>query len=363
MTDTKAPAPPALDAGFVARAIFVLGVVALGLLAVELVNLILLVFGAVVVAVLLRAMADPLCARTRISGKAAVGLSALVVLALIGLVGWLFGREIAEQAVSLSETLPQAWATVQARLEATALGSRLLEGLQDASGQASRALALAPKFAIGLMSALTNLVLVVVAGVMLALEPRLYREGLVRLLPKSQRPRLREALDATGASLKLWLGGQLISMSLIGLLTGIGLWIVGVPSPLALGLLAGLAQFVPLLGPILSSIPGLLLAATDGGQTLLWTLAVYVGVQQVESNLVTPLVQRRMVSLPLAVTLFAVVGFGMLVGPLGVLFATPLAVAVYVLVKVLYLRDVLGDEVELPGAAAKEAKGGKADDG
>ena len=133
------------------------------------------------------------------------------------------------------------------------------------------------------------------------------------------------------------------------LLTGLGLAWVGLPSALALGLLAGLLAFVPLVGPIVSAIPALLLALADGAATVGWTLAVFVGVQQIEGNVVMPFVQRRMVDLPPALLLFAIVAAGTLLGPLGALLAAPLTVVVFVLVKRLYVREALDTPTPLPG--------------
>jgi predicted PurR-regulated permease PerM len=140
-------------------------------------------------------------------------------------------------------------------------------------------------------------------------------------------------------------------MMLVFVLTGLGLWAIGVPAALALALLAALAEFVPLVGPVVSAIPALLIALSDSWQTALGTLLLYVAIQQIESNLIMPLVQRRVVSIPPAVTLFAVVAFGLLFGSLGVLFATPLAVVVFVAVKKLWVRETLGEPADLPGQA------------
>jgi predicted PurR-regulated permease PerM len=138
-------------------------------------------------------------------------------------------------------------------------------------------------------------------------------------------------------------------MMLVFVLTGLGLWAIGLPAALALALLAGLAEFVPLIGPVVAAIPALLIALAEGWQTALWTLLLYLAIQQVESNLIMPLVQHRVVSLPPAVALFAVVAFGLLFGSLGVLFATPLAVVIFVAVKKLWVRETLGEPTELPG--------------
>jgi predicted PurR-regulated permease PerM len=113
----------------------------------------------------------------------------------------------------------------------------------------------------------------------------------------------------------------------------------------------GLAEFVPLIGPIVAAIPAILIALAAGWEMALWTLLLYVAVQQLESNVITPLVQRQAVELPPAVTVFAVVAFGLLFGWVGVLFATPLAVVVFVATKKLWVRDTLGERTELPGEA------------
>lgn len=337
------------DRTFVGRFLLVVLTICVVVLATRLTTLWLLVFGSIVVAVLLRALADPLRRRTPLTARWAVLLSLLFILALLGLAGWFAGREVEKQVAVLSDTLPSAFRELRERVRDTPLGARFLDEVEQLGGQASRAVEMAPQIVMGTFGALTNLLLVVVAGVMLALEPQRYRDGLAALFPSGARDRIRLALNDSGKALRLWLLGQLLAMTVIGVLTGVGLWLAGVPSPLALGLLAGLSQFVPVVGPLVSAIPGLLLAAATGFDTLLWTAAIYFGVQQFESNLVTPMVQHRMVAIPMAMTLFAVIGFGMLLGPLGILFATPIAVVLFVLVKALYLRDWLGEGTEVPG--------------
>jgi predicted PurR-regulated permease PerM len=189
-----------------------------------------------------------------------------------------------------------------------------------------------------------------VGGLYLAAQPDVYRHGLLLLFPPGDgRKRLADTIDASGKALRRWLLGQLLAMIFVFVLTGLGLWAIGLPAALALALLASLAEFVPIIGPIVAAIPALLIALAEGWQTALWTLLLYVAIQQVESNLITPLVQHRVVSLPPAVTLFALVAFGLLFGSLGVLFATPLAVVIFVGVKKLWVRETLGEPTELPG--------------
>jgi predicted PurR-regulated permease PerM len=165
-------------------------------------------------------------------------------------------------------------------------------------------------------------------------------------------------MDACGRALNGWLKAQLVSMILVGSLVGLGLWVIGVPAPLALGLFAGLAQFVPIVGPIASAVPALIIAATGGSQAFLLTLALFVAVSQLEANLITPLVQRNVASLPVVLGIFAVVGLGTLFGPLGVVFATPLSLVLYTIVTMLYRHDILHDPAaKAPGADVKLKSG------
>jgi predicted PurR-regulated permease PerM len=342
---------PLLDARFVGRAILVLALIALGFLLMRLSGVILLAFGAVIVAVTLRTVAGPLHRRTPLPKPAALALTVVLMLGLI--VGFLvlFGREISVQVGMLLETLPQAINALARRMETNPLG-RLIVQQATQAGEGTGLLNRVPSIAYGLISGVASLSIVIVTGAILAAKPDAYRDGLVSLFPPESRERLRTALNHSGHALKLWLWGQFIAMATIGVLTGLGLWLAGVPSAIALGLFAGLAQFVPLIGPIASAVPGLILAGAVGGDTFIWALVVYVGVQQFESNLLTPIVERRMASLPIPITLFAVVAFGVLFGLPGIIVATPLAVVFYVLVKQLYLHDMLGDEVSLPGGGA-----------
>lgn len=334
-------------------AVALVGVYFAAQLAIRLSNLWMLIFGSVVVAVILRSIADPLVRRARLKDGLAVLVAVVLVVLVLAAVSFLFGRQIGAQASALAQRLPAAWDFAVARLQDTPLGDRLVDMLGSLASQAGRAIVVAQRALTSLLSGVTTLVLVLVAGVFLAMQPAEARDGVLSLAPKAARPRLREVMNACGRALKGWLKAQLFSMVVVGTLTGLGLWIIGVPSPAALGLLTGLAQFVPIVGPIISAVPALLVASTVGGQTLLLTLLLYVGVSQLEANLITPLVQKNLASLPVVLGIFSVVGLGTLFGPLGVLFATPLALVIFTVVTMLYREDALGDhELTAPGEEA-----------
>lgn len=336
--------------GFFTRSTLeVIGLVALALLLWQIVGLLLLVFLGLLLALIFSTLAGWLDAHLPLSYGGALAVSVLLVLALFGLGGWFMGGAVAQQASQLTQQLQQS--TEQLRQyqwgqfllqHASEIGSGGMRGgtgvLSGITGTATQAAGL-----------LTDLVLVLFTGIYLAASADLYKRGLVRLLPKARRPRGRDVLEAVGDALRKWLLAQFISMALVGILTMLGLMLLGMPLALVLGLLAGLLEFVPFFGPFLAAVPAVLLAFTQGPSTALYVGLLYIGIQQVESNLIMPIVQKEEVSLPPVLTLTAAVGFGMLFGPLGVVIATPLAVVALVLVKMLYLEDTLGDSVSLPG--------------
>lgn len=333
-------------------AVILVSVYVLALGVMRLADLWILIFGSVVAAVVVRSIADPLVNRFRCPDGLAVLAAILVILGIVSMAGFLFGQEINRQVEQLTETLPGAWAQLRAEIEASPLAQQLIGPLESIGDQAGVLLARAPSVVMGAATAVTTLVLVLVAGVFLSIKPLAAREGVLSMAPKSVRERGREVMDTCGRALKGWLKAQAVSMVLVGTLVGVGLWIIGVPAPLALGVLTGLAQFVPIVGPIASAVPALILSATAGAQPMLMTFALYVGVSQLEANLITPLVQKQVASLPVVLGIFAVVGLGILFGPLGVLFATPLAVVLYTAVTMLYRQDLLGDQdATVPGEA------------
>jgi predicted PurR-regulated permease PerM len=312
-------------------------------------DLILLLFAAVLFALLLRALADLVQRLTGLPSRGSFALALVAVIGIAAAAAWLFGSEVRAQITQLAQLLPQAWERLREWLATAGWWDDVEEQLAldlNAVGGVVSGLRWAATSFFGLIAVL---LMVAVGGIYIAAQPDLYRRGLLGLFPPRSRPRAGETLEACGTALRLWLLGQLVSMVLVGVLTGVGLWLVGLPSAVALGLLAGLAEFVPFFGPVLAAIPGLLVAVVAGPDMVLWVLAVYLVVQQIENNVVTPLVQRRVVRLPPALTLFAAVAMTLLFGLLGLLLATPLTVLLFVLVNKLYVADTLHEPAELPG--------------
>ena len=313
-------------------------------------EVVLIAFAAVLLAIVLRALARRIEAHTPLSSAWSLVVAVCVVGAMIAAFVLLLGTQIYGQGAALIERLPQLIDKVAARLQIASVPELVRDGLPNMlGGQLAGRLA---GYTSRVVETAALAVLVLVAAVYLAADPCMYRRGLLLLLPQRWRKEGARLLDNIGHALERWLIGQLLAMVLVGVLTAVGLWLIGVPAALALGFLAGVADFVPLVGPMLAAVPAVLVALAEGGNMVFWVIALYVLVQQIEGNLIVPLVQRRTVRLPPALSLFSILVFGVLFGPIGVLLAVPLAVVAFVTVRQLYLRRYLGEAVSVPGETA-----------
>jgi predicted PurR-regulated permease PerM len=326
---------------YVRKLLIAVAVAALALILYIWRHVILLAFGAALVALMLRALADPIRRRTPLGAGPSLAAAVVGLIVLVGALFWFVGAQVSSQVDQLRATLPAAWAAAQARIGLYAPGRWVLARVHEAAGGPVGGLGpiaghIGHLTGMGI-EALGELVVVLVAGVYFAAQPKLYREGVLRLAPPAARERLRAIAEECAAALRKWLLGTGAAMLAMGGLAAAGTALLGLPAPVALGLLSGLAEFVPIVGAAVSAVPGLLLAAAQGLHTALLTLAFYVAIHQFEGHILIPLIQRRVVAVPPALTLFSVVGFGVLFGPIGVVFATPLAVVALVLVKRLYL--------------------------
>lgn len=339
------------ESAFIRKVLIVLGIVLLALLLWELANVLLLAFGAVLVAIILRASAGLFERYLRVPPRWSLAAASLVILtAFVGLLV-LFGTQIRAQLASVIEQLPFAIDAFSKNIGLGAITDELgamVDGL-PAGGLAARLAGIGGTILGGLADAL----LVVVAGLYIAASPRTYIEGFVKLFPMDHHRRVKSSLTASGEALKLWLVAQLIAMTCVGILSALAFWLIGLPSPYALGLIAGMADFIPFLGPILGALPAVMIALTLSGEAALWTIFAVFAIQQIEGSVIFPLAARRAVSIPPALALFAIVAGSLIFGPLGLIFGFPLGVVSYVLVKKLYVRETLGEHTTIPGEPAE----------
>jgi predicted PurR-regulated permease PerM len=271
-----------------------------------------------------------------------------------GTILFVIGERLAEQLSQLSTQVPDAWARAKLMLQQSHVGRSLLDGLASSGSALSSRIG---SFASGTLGALANTGLVLFLGLFMAADPELYRCGLLRLVPLRARARCGMALVEAGHALKRWLLGQLIAMICVGALTGLGLWALGVPLALSLGILAGALDFVPYIGPIAAALPAVLLGFTQNPTTALYVALLYAAVQQIEGNVIVPLAQRWAVSLPPALAIVSVIVFGLIFGLPGLLFATPLMVVIIILVRKLYVEGVLEQSSDMSSGPGGSASG------
>lgn len=374
------------------RALIWVGIAALVVLAVWLVkatvSAFLMAFAAILVATLLGALAEPVMRFARFSRRWAI---VVVLFALIGFgagIGALVVPSFAREVDELAKTLPEQTRRIEAKILDYRWGRMLLnheadrvlgEGFDETSTtQPADAPATAPApqgerltktvqaaakplmngaglFAAGVMNALVGILIVLAAGIYLALDPDSYRRGLLLLFPKRRRELIDQTLLATHHTLRWWLIAQAITMVAIGVLTGAGLWLIGVRLWLTFAILAALFNFVPNFGPLVSFVPAILFALADpeGGHKIVWISILYVVAQTFEGYILTPLVQKRAVDTPPALLILFQVLAGLLMGSLGLMLAAPLLAALVVAIKMLYVRQTLGEPLEVDGVPQK----------
>lgn len=314
------------------------------LLIVFAVDVLLLVFASILLAVFLRALAEPLAERLAVSPRWGLLIVIVLLVFSFALAGWLIAPSIGEQVRELRSALPSALQRLQQELTRFVWLETFLDiarpgSLADQPGAASKVTGAVS----GTLTALANVVVMFVIALYLAADPQLYVEGTVRLFPLAHRERARQVLHAMGDTLRWWLLGKGLSMTIVGITVFIGLTALGVPLAGALALIAALLDFIPNVGPILAAVPAALFALLQGSTQVLYVIGLYVAVQTIEAYVLTPLIERRTVSVPPALSLIALLVAALLFGWVGLLLAAPATAALLVLVQMVYVEDTLGE--------------------
>lgn len=338
------------------RVLLTVGIVAVSLLTlylfVVLSRVLLIVFAGVLMAIGLGGGADVLRLRTPLERPGSLAIVIMIVVLVPTVFSGIIGPSLTAQINDLFIQLPEAVARLRQRLLRQEWMAPLLT-----EPDTIRNLMPTPKEVMGgvtsafsrTLGAIANVFVILFIGIYGAAAPESYVSGIVHLTPQRHRERAREVIDALSHALRWWLVGRLIMMSVVGVLTTLGLWIAGIPTPMALGLLAALLSFVPYVGPILSFIPAVLVALLVSLTKVFYVVVIFGIVQTLESYIITPLVQQRAVSLPPVILITAQIALGVLAGAIGVLLAAPLAIVIIVLLQMLYVQDVLGDSVHVLG--------------
>ncbi|MAT99684.1 MAG: hypothetical protein CL608_21290 [Anaerolineaceae bacterium] len=344
---------------FIQRTLIVVGLITavtlLLLFAWQIADILVLLFAGILLGVFLTSLSGWLRQRTPLSHRQSLVATILFLLILLIAVGMFAAPNLVEQSEQLGSNLVESVNSLQTTLAGQSWAQPILERLPSAEELRASSGNLFSQIS-GLFSRtfsmFTNIIVILFVGFYLAFEPDLYANGLIKLVPKRYRHRAGEALDEVTYTLRWWLAGRFASMFIVGVLSVLGLFLLGIPLAFILGVITGLLAFVPIIGPVLALIPPVLIAFTNSPTLALYVFLLYMGIQVVESYFITPLIQRKTVSLPPALLIISQMIFGVFFNFIGVAIAAPVAAATLTLTKMLYVKDVLGDnEIELLKAA------------
>ena len=328
-------------------------------------DLLMLVFAGVLISILLRTFSEFLVKRTRLGYGLSLGLVALGLVILVIGTSWLVTDRIIDQLKELQTLLPQALQNFKGYLGRYEWGRNAIDSLPNLNEWISQRGGTVVSQLTGLASstfgAVINVLVVFIIGIYLASQPGLYARGLHRLVPFGYRDRLGEVLSVSDDALRRWLLGRFGLMIMNGVMTAVGLWILRVPLAFTLGVLAGVLNFVPNFGPWIAAIPAVLIGFMQSPRQGIAVAGLYLVLQSIDGYLLTPLVDRRSVELPPVLTITAQVLLGIAFGFVGILLASPLTGVAMILVKMLYVEDLLGDRALLEVEKESEREGDKVD--
>ncbi|MBE9585601.1 AI-2E family transporter [Mucilaginibacter sp. JRF] len=299
-------------------------------------NVLLMVFAGSLIAVFFHGFADMIQRWTKWKRAPCVIISVLGTFLLLGTLFWFMGNTIQHQIASLSDEFPKVVKAAQAKLQQTSWGAKLVKNVSGYD--ATQLMTTAQSFFSTSFGVLGDLYIILFLGIFFTSAPSLYKNGIIKLVPPAAKENAHVVLDRLSFVLKGWMKGMLLAMCLIAVLTVTGLSVVGIPMALTLALLAGLLNFIPNFGPLIAMVPAVLLGFMDSANTAIIIAIMYILIQTLESNIITPMVQKKMIDLPPALTIISQVLMGTLSGVLGILLATPILAVVIVLVDELYVK-------------------------
>ncbi len=321
---------------WIAAAIFALVIILL-LLVTTLFRVMLLTLTGALIAIYFHGCAGFFQRLFRMSSGWALALS--IVINIILLVGffWFVGARLQQQVSVLTTTIPESIDHARSYLQQSTIGSKLLAYMEK-SGNSEKTMSMAKQFFSSSFGILSDIYIILLIGIFFIASPFVYKKGFIHLLPSKAKEKGANVLDQIHKILKNWIKGELFGFLFIAVLSGLGLWALGMPLVLTLALIAGLLNLIPNFGPIIALVPAVLIALTIGTTTALLVVCLYTFIQIVQSGVTQPLIQQKMVSVPPGVIVFGQVALGLLVGFWGVLLATPIIAIIMTVVNELYVN-------------------------
>lgn len=311
-----------------------------GVIAVWLIgDLMMIIFAATLTAIILKGLATIVRKHTHLAHWLALTIVLILIVGIISAVILTSGPQINEQIIKLKHALGTQVGTFRDRLHNNPLGDMIMNYLPNSIGGGSnnsnahftlgsRIAGSMTGFITSVFGVLGTIFVVFIAGLYFAASPNLYGNGLLRLFPGRQRPKIRKLLMVGGHALWSWTAGQSLDMLVVGICSFIGLSIIGVPLALALGFVAGMANFIPYIGAIIGAVPAVLIGFSQGNKEGILVIILYCIIQFLEGNVLSPLIQKHTVKMPPAITILSQTVFGTILGMPGLILASPLTAAI-----------------------------------
>lgn len=320
------------------------------------VDILLLVFVGVLLGIVFRSLRDIVSKSTGLPTGPSLGIVIILLLGMIVGSGYILGPRVYDQASMMYEEAPEEWDNIKRQLWRYDWGKEIArenpapkdfleneQGTADEDNDMTRGIV--DLFSVT-ASAVASTVLVFVIAIYIAAEPKVYTSGFLRLFPIKKRLFVTNIMDETALTIQWWLVGQLASMFILFTITTTGLWLLGMPYSLVLGIFTALMTFIPNLGPVLAGIPTLLVALTVGPSMVLYVTLFYIVIQSIEGYFITPMIHREAIQVPPVLIITFQFLLYYLIGFIGVFVAMPLVACIMVLIQRVYVEEILGDSMD-----------------
>ena len=314
-------------------------------------SVLLIILAACLIAVFFHGFGDMIERLTKLSHRISVLIGVAITVMFLAGIFWFMGSTLQAQVAELKSDFPEMIAKAKASLSHSTIGNKVLESI--AAFDDTKIMSTARGFFNTSFGVLGDLYIIIFLGIFFTVDPSIYKEGIIKLTPVAGKKDVRIVMERISVVLKGWLKGMLLAMFLIGILTVIALKIYNIPLALTLAILAGLMNFIPNFGPLIAMIPAVLIGFTISVNMAIVVAITYLGIQTLESNVVTPMIQKKMINLPPALTILSQVIMGTMSGFLGILLATPLLAIVIVLVDELYVKKQNALEISAMAAESE----------
>jgi len=299
-------------------------------------NILLMTFTGVLIAVYFHGLANFIAKKIKIKQKLSLFISIAGTVTLLNTMIWVIGSTVQQQAAQLRQTLPQMIGAVQTKMTGSATGRQILG--YTSGDNSNKLMDTASTFFSSGFGVLGDLYIILFLGIFFTADPSLYKNSLLAILPPGHETDGSIIWNRISTALKAWLKTKLISMVLVTIAVALGLMLIGLPGALILGLIAGLLDIIPNFGPVAAMIPGVLLGLMISPQTAVIAALIYVACQTIVGSVFMPMIQKRMINIPPAITMISQLVMGVLCGLMGIILAVPILLVLSIIIDELYIK-------------------------